>query len=295
MNKEDFKRDFILLNAGYAVHDADWNWKNVYSPFARIHLVDAGAARIVCENRTCRLEANHLYLTPSYARHAYECDGLLRLYYLHIYEDSGKNPGILERISFPVGIEADPLIVLLVKRLIEINPLRGLQFYDPRVYDNSATLAAHIAKQKNSSMACRLETQGILRQLISRFLASAEYKNEHIDKRILRTLHYVHKNMEDTIDLECLAELCCLTKDHFIRLFKKEMHCTPGKYINRKKMETAQRRMLIDGMSVKNTAYSLGFDSISYFTRLFTKITGESPGNYRKKVLPQSSGPLFPG
>ncbi|MDR1525088.1 MAG: AraC family transcriptional regulator [Tannerella sp.] len=286
MNKEDIKRDFILLNAGYASHNADWNWKNVCSPFVRIHFVKHGTAKIIREGGMYELKENHLYLTPSYIKHAYECDGVLELYYLHIYEDSGKNPSIFELASFPVEITADSLIIRLIERLIEINPERGLRYYDPHSYDNSATLADNIARQKNSPVACELETQGILKQIISRFLMKAEYKNEPVEKRILKTLHYIHKNIGETVDLDDLAEMCYLTKDHFIRLFKKEMNCTPGKYITRKKIETAQLRLLINGMTIKDTAYSLGFDNISYFTRLFKKITGESPGDYKKKTQP---------
>ncbi|MDR1115499.1 MAG: AraC family transcriptional regulator [Tannerella sp.] len=287
MNKEDIKRDFILLNAGYASHNADWNWKNVCSPFARIHFVKSGTAKIVRENGVYELKAGHLYLTPSYVRHAYECEGLLELYYLHIYEDLGKNPSIFEVISFPVEIEADPLIIRLIERLIEINPECGLQYYDPRSYDNSVTLADNIAKQSNGPIACELETRGILMQIVSRFLVKAEYRNGHIEKRILKTLHYIHKNIENAIDIDHLAEICYLTKDHFIRLFKKEMNCTPGKYINRKKIETAQLRLLINGMTIKDTAYSLGFDNVAYFNRLFKNITGESPGDYKKKIQPR--------
>ncbi|MDR2680704.1 MAG: AraC family transcriptional regulator [Tannerella sp.] len=286
MNKEDIKRDFILLNAGYAGHNADWNWKNICSPFARIHFVRNGTAKIIREDGIYELKKNHLYLTPAYVKHAYACDGVLELYYLHIYEELGKNPSMFELINFPVEIKADSLIIQLIKRLVRINPERRLQYYDPRSYDNSMTLADNIAKQKNSPIAYELETQGILKQIISRFLMKAEYKNEHIEKRILKTLHYIHKHIEETFDMEHLAEMCFLTKDHFIRLFKREMNSTPGKYINRKKIETAQLKILINGMTVKDTAYSLGFDNISYFNRLFKKITGESPGDYKKKIQP---------
>ncbi|MDR2773259.1 MAG: AraC family transcriptional regulator [Tannerella sp.] len=287
MNKEDIKREFILLNAGHACHNADWNWKNVCSPFVRIHYVVNGTAKIIRGDGVYELKENHLYLTPSYIKHTYKCDGILELFYLHIYEDLGKNPSIFELINFPTEIMADPLIVKLIKRLIEINPGGELQYYDPRSYDNSVMLAGNIARQKNAPIAYELETQGILMQIISKFLVKAEYKNDHIEKRILKSLRYIHKNIDQTVDINSLAELCCLTKDHFIRLFKKEMNCTPGKYINRKKIESAQLKLLINDMTIKDIAYNLGFENISYFNRLFKKLTGESPGNYKKKIQPR--------
>ncbi|MDL2208287.1 AraC family transcriptional regulator [Parabacteroides sp. OttesenSCG-928-O15] len=284
MIKKELKRDFILLNVGYAYHNADWNWKNIHSPFARIHYVKSGTAKIIREDGFSELKKDHLYLTPSYTKHAYECDGMLELYYIHIYEDLGKNISIFDQIDFPAEIEADPLDIQLIERLIRINPERELQYYDPSSYDNSAHVAHNMAIQQKSPLAFEIESQGIIKQIISRFLARAVFKNEHMEERIRRSLHYIHKNIDKPIEIEQLAEICFLTKDHFIRLFKKEMHCTPGKYINQKKIETAQLRLLLNQEHIKDIAYGLGFDNISYFNRLFYKITGESPGGYKKKV-----------
>lgn len=284
MSKEELKRDFILLNVGYAYHNADWNWKNVQSPFARIHYVKSGAAKIIREDGVFELKKDHLYLTPSYVKHGYECTGVLELYYIHIYEDSGKNLSIFDLIDFPVEREANPLDIQLIERLITINRGRELQYYDPKSYDNSTTVARNMAIQKNTPLTYEMETQGIIKQLISRFMAGAVYKNENIEKRILNSLRYIHKNIDKPIDIDHLAEICFLTKDHFIRLFKKEMGCTPGRFINRKKVEAAQLQILVSDTNIKDIAYGLGFDNISYFNRLFTKLTGESPGRYKKKM-----------
>lgn len=284
MNKEELKRDFILLNVGYAYHDADWNWKNVNSPFTRIHYVKSGTARIVRKDGVFELKKDHLYLTPSYTRHSYECEDILELYYIHIYEEPKKHLSIFDLINFPVEVESESFDIHLIERLIKINPESELKQYDPGAYDNSATVARNMALQHKSPPASGMETQGIVKQLFSRFLAKAVYKHANIEERILKSLHYIHKNIDQPIDIDYLAGKCFLTKDHFIRLFKKEMNITPGKYINNKKIEAAQLRILINDTNIQDIAYSLGFDNISYFNRLFTKLTGETPGNYKKMI-----------
>ena len=286
MNKEQLKRDFILLNVGYAHHNADWNWKDIHSPFARIHYVINGTAKIIREDGSFELKKDHLYLTPSFTKHAYECDGVLELFYIHIYEDSGKNLSLFDVLDFPVEVASDPLDSQLIERMIKINPGRALKFYDPKRYDNPTNVAQNMAIQQQSPIAFEMETQAIIKLIISRFLAQAVYKKEHIEDRILKALHYIHKNIHCEIDIDHLAEICFLTKDHFIRLFKKEMNCPPGKYINLKKIEAAQLRLLIDNVPIKELAYGLGFDNICYFNRLFTKLTGESPGRYKKRMQP---------
>ena len=53
------------------------------------------------------------------------------------------------------------------------------------------------------------------------------------------------------------------------------------KYINRKKIEKAQLILITDDMSIKNVALNLAFEDYSYFNRLFKKITGITPQEYR--------------
>ncbi len=284
MNKEALRRNFILLNVGRAYHHADWNWKNICSPFVRIHFVVNGTAKIIRKDGSYQLKKNHLYLTPSYVRHEYECTDILELCYIHIYEDLDKGLSLFDILNFPVEIEACPLDIQLINRLIEINPERELQYYDPDLYDNSVNLSKYMAKQQDSPIALEFETQGIIKQIISHFLVQATYKNEQIEKRILKSLHYIHTNIDKQINIDYLAELSYLTKDHFIRLFKKEINSTPGKYISQKKIEKAQLMLLIKNTAVKDIAYSLGLEP-SYFNRLFKKLTGETPKKYKKRSI----------
>jgi AraC-like DNA-binding protein len=280
--------DFILLNVGHAIHNADWNWKNVCSPFTRIHLVESGTAKIVREDSTCELKKGHLYLTPSYVNHGYECEGKLSLYYIHIYEEMDGRPSIFDLIDFPVEVEADPLMIQLVQRLALISPDLQLELYDPGSYDNSTTLIKNIALRKTMPRALEMEARAIVQQIFSRFLARASDKNLDLDQRILKSLHYIHTNIDKPINIEELTALCFLTKDHFIRLFNKYMGCTPGKYINQKKIEKAQQMMMISDVSIKDLAYGLGFENVPYFNRLFKKMTGVNPGSYKKKLCQQS-------
>ena len=77
-----------------------------------------------------------------------------------------------------------------------------------------------------------------------------------------------------------LSGICNLTEDHFIRLFKKEMQCTPIQYINQKKIERAQLMLIVEKIPIKDIAYSLSFENISYFNRLFKQITHYTPTQY---------------
>lgn len=281
MNHYHPRQDFVLLNVGFARHNADWNWKNVQSPFARIHYVKKGRAKIVRSDGMYELREGYFYLTPPYTKHNYECDSMLELYYIHVYEDTSKRIGLFDRMSLPVEVRAAQYDVQLLERLVELNPERNLTTFDPQKYDNPSGTATHAGLQKNSPPAFSMETEGILYQILARFMEHARYKNEGIQERIATSVHFIQKHINETIDLNELAQKGCMSKDHFIRLFKKEMNCTPGRYILQKKMEAAQLRLLLDQLEIKDIAYGLGFDNVPYFNRVFKQTTGVSPSKYK--------------
>lgn len=138
-----------------------------------------------------------------------------------------------------------------------------------------------IAKNDQYPYYSVVETSGILIQLFSRFLEKSSSKQTITDERIVNILRYIRENINQNIKIEDLSSMCYLTKDHFIRLFKKEMNCTPLQYINQKKIEKAQLMMVIGKKPVKDIAFNLSFNELSYFYRLFKKITGKSPQAYK--------------
>lgn len=276
MNKKE-KLNLILLNTARKEHPADWNWKGVSSPFARLYMVESGSARVLMPDGAYTIRPGKLYLIPSFVTHSYENDSFFTLYYIHVYDELN----IFERWSFPFEVDASELDVLLVKRLLTINPDRELRRSDPDSYDNMPTLMQNLARNEQFTFHSIVETRGILLQLFSRFLNKASIKKEVVDKRIVKVLRYIRENIDSNISVGELSSLCYLTNDHLIRLFRNEMKCTPVQYIGQKKMEKAQLLLIIGDKSIKDISYGLSFDNLSYFYRLFKKVTGVPPGLYR--------------
>ena len=273
--------NLILLNVARVPHDADWNWKNVNSPFARIYMVESGSAKVIMPDGAHTIEPGYLYLVPAFVTHGYENDTLFTLYYIHVYDEQN----IFDRLSFPFEVKAKDSDNMLVRRLLAINPGRKLERSDPVTYDNHPTLIQNIALNDQFPFYTVIETKGILLQLFSRFLKKASFKQEIMDKRIAKVIRHIRENINQNIGIDELASISCLTNDHFIRLFKKEMQCTPIQYVNQKKIEKAQLMLTIGGHSIKEIAYDLSFENLSYFYRLFRKIAGVPPNQYQEKLL----------
>jgi AraC-like DNA-binding protein len=276
MDYKDF--NLILLNAA-RVERRRWEWQNVSSPFARIYMLESGEARIITQAGIQTLRPGFLYLVPSFALHSYDNTAPFVINYLHVYNEYD----IFSRYSFPFEVEASELEKLLIERLLSINPERGLQHPDPRIYDNLTSIRNIISKSRHNARNIDVETRAILQLLFLRFMNKAQPQEFVRDDRIKKVLRFIRENIEKQIYIEDLASQCNLHKDYFVRLFKKEIGCNPMQYINRKKIEKAQMLLLISDDPVKNIAYDLAFDNIPYFHSLFKKIAGMSPLQYRNR------------
>ncbi len=78
----------------------------------------------------------------------------------------------------------------------------------------------------------------------------------------------------------CAGELC-LSPNYFGDLVKKETGKSAQEYIRLKLIDTAKERMLDPTKSIAETAYDLGFQYPQHFSRLFKRVTGLTPNEYR--------------
>lgn len=283
MNLSVDQLHLLTLNVGFAQHNGDWNWKNVRSPFARLYYVTEGEAKVVIGFEVYQLTPHHLYFIPAFTEHSCVCDAPFSHYYIHIYEDQQQGTGILDGLTFPVEVDASPTDAELVKRLCYINPFMKLPDSDPQAYDNHSTLVSNIQLNLRRPFFDKVESRGILYILMSRFLKQASPKAEVRDDRIHQTLAYIRKHLDSRLDIDELADKACMSKDHFIRIFKRETGETPNVYITKHKLEKAELVLVTTDLSIKNVAELVGYDDYSYFNRLFKKNAGITPQQYREK------------
>src|SRR5262249_42885163 len=81
-----------------------------------------------------------------------------------------------------------------------------------------------------------------------------------------------------------LAELCKLSVRQLTRGFRASRGCSIGDHVARSRLDHA-KRLLTSDQSVKSIAYSLGFSSPSSFSYAFRRLLGETPRQFRQRVL----------
>lgn len=103
-------------------------------------------------------------------------------------------------------------------------------------------------------------------------------------ERLRVIYNFVDKNYHRKIELEEIAKISFMTKEAFCRYFKKMTRYTFIEFLNRYRISQS-KRYLMSGRSVSEACYNSGFESLSYYNRIFKKITNENPSDFRRKYL----------
>ena len=103
------------------------------------------------------------------------------------------------------------------------------------------------------------------------------------DERIQKAKNYINKNFNSPLRLEVVADIACMSKYHFCKLFKNTEGVTFKEYTNGIRIKKAAELLQGSNSSVEQIAYEVGFDSQSYFTGLFKSYINTTPSQFRKK------------
>lgn len=277
----------MLLKAGIANHNANWNWKNVRSPFFRIYYVIDGNAAIQFEGKTYHLERNNIYVIPAFALHSTFCSEHFAHYYIHLYDDCPQNDSLFAEYDIPVCIEGNEYTKRHFKRIVELNPGLSLAESNPMTYDNNEGLQQSILHNRQRSFRTQLETRSIIYLIILELLKHSHKREIKQDVRITKVLEYIASNPSVNYTSAELASIACLSTEHFIRLFRKTVNYTPIQYVNNKRMERAQVLLAASNVSVNQIASEVGFHDVSYFVKSFKKLTGMTPTQYKNELQKQ--------
>ncbi len=110
-------------------------------------------------------------------------------------------------------------------------------------------------------------------------------RNATISKTVQSCCDYINIHITEKISINFIAKRAGYTKYYFSRKFKQEKGCSINEYINQVKIRHAKLLLSSTKMSIQEISYELSYSSCNYFSNTFQKITGYSPGAFRKKNL----------
>ncbi len=117
--------------------------------------------------------------------------------------------------------------------------------------------------------------------LLNRSVVYDKHPQRENYERIARAVQHMNSDYNSNFTLQDYANLCSMSKYHFLRVFEKIVGDTPLNYRNRIRLENAADLLSEENRSVEEIGTLVGFSSSSYFSSAFKKKYGLSPKQYQ--------------
>ncbi|SDL65597.1 Helix-turn-helix domain-containing protein [Pedobacter sp. ok626] len=287
MEKKEIQHLFSLLHVDRVELDHHWNYRNIVSPYYRLYFIEAGEGTISDVSQVVNLEAGGMYLIPSFTLCNLSCDQRLTQYFIQFFEESADGISLFSQHRSIMGIQASEHDIANFKRILKINPNRGInRSDDPAVYEKSAYYKQYRDLNNFQHLSCSMETQGIILQLLSRFLDPYVFKSSsspQIPSKVLDTISYIQLNLDKPLSVALLADHVNLNPDYFSRVFMQHTGERPIDFIHYKRIERARYLLTSTSMSTYEIALRTGFETMPYFFKIFKRVTTMNPADYRTK------------
>lgn len=143
--------------------------------------------------------------------------------------------------------------------------------------------AAQDAHEQSQEICSYLSAAAIL--LALRLQRAAEEQIEQARYSLgIRTQLYLDRHYTEPLTLDGIAQAMGVSKYHLDRVFLAGTGCTPVQYITRRRIARAQALLASTDQSIQRIALQCGYSNYTYFTSVFRKHVGRSPGDYRKII-----------
>jgi AraC-like DNA-binding protein len=234
--------------------------------YSRLYLVDDGAGELEYRNRRIRLSPGNMYLIP--ARQPFrniDSPGLSH-YWIHFTARLVAGIEVFDTLECPheIPIENPAETGEMARRLVEIER----------------------SEPPGKTPSQILESQALIRLLllpfitVSRRTGSIRYDGA---RRFIPVLEFIDRHIDDELRVENMAGLLNVHPNYFSGRFSRIMGLPPMEYVLRKRIERSQILLWTTDLPLKEIAAQVGYGDPAYFSRLFKKRTGVTPGTYRKR------------
>lgn len=152
--------------------------------------------------------------------------------------------------------------------------------------DLGLELVAQFAGSVIMRQLCRLLVvdSGVREQ---RYYQSFSPPFDHGDKDILSVQHYLQTNFRQQVTIAGLSDHSCLTERTFLRRFVRATGFKPVQYLQRLRIQKACDLIETTAFSLDTIARKVGYEDTGAFRKIFVKITGLTPGEFKKRFACQ--------
>ena len=127
-----------------------------------------------------------------------------------------------------------------------------------------------------------LEAPEFMERLVS-VLSGGELLPPLTGALVKRAIAYINRHLPQQFSRWQLAESVNISEDYLTRIFRREMGVSPWDYLARCRVGAASELLLGSGVPLSEVALASGFQDQAYFSRVFRRIKGCTPGQFRQR------------
>lgn len=116
-----------------------------------------------------------------------------------------------------------------------------------------------------------------------RFYSSFAPRLGHGDKRVLKIQHWLQQHVAESSSVIAMATRVGLGKRTFLRRFHKATGLTPTQYLQQLRVGKAREALEFTVSTINEIAWMVGYEDPGSFRKVFQRIMGLSPGQYRRR------------
>lgn len=124
------------------------------------------------------------------------------------------------------------------------------------------------------------EVLGMYHKTVEKLQGGRPSTTHALTSVVFDAILFMQEHLNEPFDLERLAHHVCLSKFHFLRVFKQATGLTPQAYYQEIRFNRACELLVQKGLRVQDIAWELGFSEVGSFSKFFKKYSGQSPSKW---------------
>ena len=112
--------------------------------------------------------------------------------------------------------------------------------------------------------------------------AACEASLDKMPLSIMKVVVYIEDNLREQLQAEEIASRINLSRSYFSINFKKYTGMAFKEFVRRERIRQAKNLLVMKDVNLADIALDIGYEDVSYFIRVFSELTGMTPGEYRK-------------
>lgn len=144
-------------------------------------------------------------------------------------------------------------------------------------------LSSEFARKIENTSAGKM-TENIALEMVEKYSRLVrEHSLKNYSASVQKAMAVIDCDLTADLSLKTMAETLQMNASYFSALFKKETGKTYTDYVNEQRMENAKRLLKSTTLQIQTVAQHCGILDVNYFTKLFKKYNGITPGKFREK------------